>query len=128
MRIFLLLSATGCFLCTSTAARTSFSSAATFAAIHTFTFECCANHCPCTANTALHFYCLGRAIQGTCSTFHTCRWLYEFDVFFPFSKDSVGTNLHTAAAVDASLWMILERVLKIRIKHLNHLHELDYPQ
>ena len=108
--------------------RTRFSSAATFAAIHTFTFECCAYHCPCTAYTALHFYCLDRAIQGTCSTFHTCRWLYEFSMFFSFGKNSMWADLRTAPAVDAPVRMILERILKIRIKHSDHLHELDYPQ
>jgi len=112
------LSATRCFLCTPTTARTSFSSTATFATIQTFTFECCVNHCPCATDTALYFDCLDRAIQGTCSTFHTCRWLYEFSMFFSFGKNSMGTDLRAAAAV----WMIFERVLKIRIKHSDHLH------
>ena len=38
------------------------------------------------------------------------------------------TDLCTAQALDALVWIKLEGILKIRIKHLNHLHELNYSQ
>jgi hypothetical protein len=46
----------------------------------------------------------------------------EFSMFFSFSKNSMGTDLRTAQAVDASVWVIFECVLEIRIKHSDHLH------
>ena len=60
----LLLPITGWFLCTLATTDTRFSSAATFATIQTFTSECCTNHCPCTAYTALHFLLPGRGNSG----------------------------------------------------------------
>jgi hypothetical protein len=49
-------------------------------------------------------------------------------MFFSFGKNSMGTNLRAAPAVDALIRMILERIVKIRIKHSDHLRELYYPR
>jgi hypothetical protein len=49
-------------------------------------------------------------------------------MFFSFGKDPMWTDLRAAQAVDAPIGMILECVLNIRIKHLDHLRELDYSQ
>jgi hypothetical protein len=49
-------------------------------------------------------------------------------MFFSFGKNSLGTDLRTAPAVDTPIEMILERIVEIRIKHSDHLRELYYPQ
>jgi hypothetical protein len=117
--VFLLsfLSAAGRLLFLNSTAGPRISPATAFPAVHILSPEGGAYHRPRTPYAALDLNRLDGAVQGAGAAFHAGRRPDKLRMFRSLRKHSMGTDLHTAFAVDAQVLMIVKGGFCIRIEH-----------
>ena len=91
-------------------------SAAAALRVHVLASECCPNHCPGAADTALHLDCLNRTVPCAGTALHACRRVGQFHMLRSFGKNSVRADLYAAFAVDAAIGMQFQRCFSIRVE------------
>jgi len=84
--------------------------------VHILSPQCCTNHRPGTADSALHFDSLHRTVLRTGPALHAGRGPGQDDMLPAFGKDRVRADLQAAFAVDAAICMQFQRCFSIRVE------------